>query len=540
MKKDTQNRIPPKADFPYSVISVNFLIIVILFIIFFYYPNALGEDLYYHLKIASLIKGSGLSVIQDMRWFQLTTWSQYPADLSLGFHLILVPLLTCFSPIVSIKILGITLILLFVNIFYWILHSEGAKVKPLWIFLLLLISTFFLYRLAIVRPFIISISFSLLIFASLIKGKKWLFILTCILFPFFYTGWLQIFILLFFWIASQLLIIRKFRDLSLILIAIISVVAGLILRPDFPNILYLTYQQIVDLLFLNFKGIDLNVGIGQRTADIFFFQDNIIGILLMTVTLLMNYFNFRFLRDETKKITLLTLSLITVFYFIWSIESVRFIEYWIPFSILFTALSVTYFSECEIASRHWSMKLISQMKSGIRDRWIWKVIFVLFLVAISYHGPLYVLKSIKHSKPVTAFQAEAQWLAENTLEKSNVFITSWDSFSRLFFYNHHNNYTVGMDPVFFYLRDPERFWLWRNITEHTCVSTTPIDECPEGMSEPGLIAATIKSQFDSDYIFSNNYSVYFPFVMMMVKNPEIFHFIMSGEGSFLFSIDPSI
>ncbi|MFQ6609858.1 MAG: hypothetical protein ACE5D7_03545 [Fidelibacterota bacterium] len=523
-----------------AVLIGNFTLVSILSVLFFFYPNVLGEDLYYHLKLSLLIKNSGFSVIRDMNWFQLTTWSLYPADLSLGFHLLLIPFLSWFSPIVSIKILGIILILLLTNIFYFMLASENVKYIIFWLFLMLFVSTFFLYRLSIVRPFLISITFSLLIFYSIVKGQHRILALTCFLYPSFYTGWIQIFIILFFYLVSNLLLTRHIQNKRVILISIIFVLGGLILRPDFPNILILTYQQVFELLLLNFKGLDLNVGIGQRIADIYFFQDNIISILLFASTLLLNFFNFKYLADERKKITLLSLSFITLFYFVWSLESIRFIEYWIPFTILFAALSFTYFTEPSILGMHSSTRILSQIPVSIRNSRFWKVLFGLLLIAISYHSPLYVLKSIKNSKPITTFRVEAQWMEDNTDRGANIFITSWDSFSRLFYYNHHNRYTVGMDPVFFYLRDPDRFWLWRNITEHNCVSSEPVSECPDGMDDPVLIARTIRSKFESDYIFTNNYSVYYPFVKMMATHPEIFHFIMSGDNSFLFSIDPDL
>ncbi len=523
-----------------KLVFVNIILIGLLSILFFWWSNGLGEDWFYHIRMASLIRAYGFSPIQDMRWFQLTTWSQDPADLSLGFHILLVPFISLFTPITAIKLTGISLILLMVNIFNKILVSQNIRFRLLWIFLVLFISTFFLYRLAIVRPFLISISLSLLIFYSLITDRKWLFALSCFLYPYFYSGWFQIFILSFFWILACWIVTRKFRDVQLVFIAVAAIAASLVLRPDFPNILILTYQQIVDLLFLNLRGIDLNVGIGQRPADIFFFQDNIISILLMALAVGLNFFNFQFLHEPKKKIVLLTLSFITCFYFFWSMESVRFIEYWIPFSLLFTAFSITYYGSPELGSARRPVIVLQNIENRIRTGKFWKVIFILSLCALSYHGPLYVLKSIKYSHPVTAFHAEANWLAENTPEGSNVFITSWDSFSRLFYHNRHNNYTVGMDPVFFYLRDPERFQLWRNITEHVCASAHIVDECSEELSDPVAIAKTIKSQFDSNYIFTNNYSVYYPFVLMMAKNREIFHLIITSDNSFLFQIDPSI
>ena len=45
-----------------------------------------------------------------------------------------------------------------------------------------------------------------------------------------------------------------------------------------------------------------------------------------------------------------------------------------------------------------------------------------------------------------------------------VFQTDWDDFPRLFYYNTHNTYLVGLDPTYMQLYDPESYDLWVLIT----------------------------------------------------------------------------
>ncbi|HEY3244881.1 MAG TPA: hypothetical protein VGM03_16190 [Phycisphaerae bacterium] len=47
------------------------------------------------------------------------------------------------------------------------------------------------------------------------------------------------------------------------------------------------------------------------------------------------------------------------------------------------------------------------------------------------------------------------YLQANSREGSIVFTDDWDIFPAYFYYNHHNHYIVGLDPVFSYKRDPE-------------------------------------------------------------------------------------
>ena len=41
-----------------------------------------------------------------------------------------------------------------------------------------------------------------------------------------------------------------------------------------------------------------------------------------------------------------------------------------------------------------------------------------------------------------------------------VFQTDWDDFPRLFFYNTHNTYLIGLDPTYMQMYDTESYDLW--------------------------------------------------------------------------------
>lgn len=45
-----------------------------------------------------------------------------------------------------------------------------------------------------------------------------------------------------------------------------------------------------------------------------------------------------------------------------------------------------------------------------------------------------------------------------------MFHTDWDDFPRLFFFNTHNTYIVGLDPDFMRLKDSEGYKRWKDIT----------------------------------------------------------------------------
>ena len=73
-------------------------------------------------------------------------------------------------------------------------------------------------------------------------------------------------------------------------------------------------------------------------------------------------------------------------------------------------------------------------------------------------------ESVRNSSPADRYAEAATWLAENTPEGSRVFQTDWDDFTRLFYYNTHNTYLVGLDPTYLQIYDSILYDLWHEIT----------------------------------------------------------------------------
>jgi hypothetical protein len=72
--------------------------------------------------------------------------------------------------------------------------------------------------------------------------------------------------------------------------------------------------------------------------------------------------------------------------------------------------------------------------------------------------------SLQGSRPYGMYAGSAAWLEANTPPGSRVFQTDWDDFPRLFYYNTHNTYLVGLDPTYMQQYDPELYDRWVDIT----------------------------------------------------------------------------
>ena len=95
--------------------------------------------------------------------------------------------------------------------------------------------------------------------------------------------------------------------------------------------------------------------------------------------------------------------------------------------------------------------------------------------------------AVDGSKSYGLYANASLWLEQNTPARSRVFQTDWDDFPRLFYYNTHNTYLIGLDPTYLQLYDADLYDLWVDITQGDV----------ENPSQ--LIAAT----FDSRYIHTD-------------------------------------
>jgi hypothetical protein len=139
----------------------------------------------------------------------------------------------------------------------------------------------------------------------------------------------------------------------------------------------------------------------------------------------------------------------------------RFIEYFPPFALIFAAFAwAPLFSDLKLASA-------PQPRSGL-----WTVLrgnlpaFVLGIAVISFgvRSLPATQDSLRRSKPYNTYENASTWLIDNTSVGERVFQTDWDDFPRLFYYNTHNIYLVGLDPTYLQLYDQETYDLWVLIT----------------------------------------------------------------------------
>ena len=82
----------------------------------------------------------------------------------------------------------------------------------------------------------------------------------------------------------------------------------------------------------------------------------------------------------------------------------------------------------------------------------------------------------------------SNWIKNNAPKNTNIFIMTWSQFPPLFFYNHNNRYTLGLDEYKMYFYDKELYFKYVGLTRGI-------------IKEPDKIKKIIKEDFNSSYIF---------------------------------------
>jgi hypothetical protein len=143
------------------------------------------------------------------------------------------------------------------------------------------------------------------------------------------------------------------------------------------------------------------------------------------------------------------------------------VEYFPAFALIFAAfawapLMQTYSRRSEVTGRFPPSNL--RIPAGLTTH-LPALVLAAFLVPgiwLTLHASR---ESIGSSKPYTLYQGASAWLVDNTPTGARVFQTDWDDFPRLFFYNTHNTYLVGLDPTYLQLYNASLYDEWVEITQ---------------------------------------------------------------------------
>jgi hypothetical protein len=442
----------------FSGLTLLAIFIFILALVQFSTPNLVGNDGYYHIKMAELMRIEGLKPY--FPWLPLTILN--PAEFSdhhFLLHLLMVPF-TFGDLVLGAKWSSVIFAsFAFISV-WWLLRNQHIPFAGLWALGLLAISEAFLYRMSMPRAQSLSLAILVLGLNFLLQKKYWYLLPLSFIYVWLYDAFPLMIVLVTIYIFTQWLLSGKL-DVHPLLFVILGITFGLLINPYFPDNIIFGARHLLPKILGQAEVRVGNEWYPYETTQLL--ENSPLGLIafLSGVVAL----GLRNQRMGTR--TAVTLFL-AIFFGMMLFQSRRFIEYFPPFALVFTAMAWSPFLEylrSRSGSTSGDQPEISRWKSEFFSR-SGVIGAGMFLILVL--GTWYTVRAtqgiLQDTKPKAQYSEVSKWLLKNTPMGTRVFQTDWDDFPRLFFHNTWNTYLIGLDPTYLQIKDPQLFDQWVAIT----------------------------------------------------------------------------
>jgi hypothetical protein len=456
----------------------------VLFLVYeatLFFPD---PDSFYHARIAERMASDAL--IQQFPWLPFTTLAEHFADQHFAYHLFLMPFVTVFDPLIGIKIATVVLAIAFVLTFYFVLKSFAVRWPFLFTAALLAVNPF-TFRLGLAKGTGLALLVLFLGLWALFHFRwKWLaffaFAYTFVHGGFFILGLATAFFIAVSMISNALknvdhrymlgklfatirrgLRFRKhpYLHLKLAIGVGLGFLLGLVLNPYFPNNIFFLYEQFVEIGLLNAQQ---SIGVGGEWYP-YAIGDLLPNTILATLALVIALpAFFATLKKQTKQSW--TLFLLTLLFFLFTLKSRRYVEYYVPLSFAFSAFAVT----AALAGRR-IRDALPFLPPWPRASALARTFMVAVLTLVAILLPTVMVRDVITEREdfhggfeLTTYAKSMEALQIISAPGDIVVHSDWDEFPILFYRNQKNRYLAGLDATFLYRGDPDRYWTWVEIT----------------------------------------------------------------------------
>jgi len=425
-----------------------FLIFVVgMAVIQFVTPAMPDNDGFYHIKLAYLMRTEGL--VPDFAWLPLTILNPREYyDHHFLFHILLMPF-TFGDLRLGAKWSAVIFASLAFLAVWWLFERQKIRYAPLWSLALLGISDAFLYRMSVTRAQSLSLALLVIALMLLLERKTKPLALLAFLYVWMYDAFPLILALGVLY-GMAVFVSEQKMDFKPLLYISIGVIAGMILNPYFPHNIVFSFRHMFPKLA---DATSVRVGNEWYPYETRILLENSLPALIAFVSGI-----FALGLNPRKMNVRTTFSLLLALLFgLMLMRARRFVEYFPPFALIFATFAISPLLDPITDSA------LSASSPRIRFA-LPALLSVAVVISIAVTIPR-AREAVSSSKPYTMYAGASAWLEANTPAGSRVFQTDWDDFPRLFFYNTHNTYLVGLDPTYMQLYDPQLFALWIEITQ---------------------------------------------------------------------------
>ena len=439
-------------------------------------PDMPDNDGFYHIKLAWLMRTEGLK--PEFPYLPLSILNENEFyDHHFLFHVALIPF-TFGDLRMGAKWAAVVFASLAFLAVWYLFHRQRVPYAWLWALGLLGISDAFLFRMSITRAQSLSLGMLALAYAWLLEGKYKHLAVLGFIYVWMYDAFPLMIALTVLHFLALALTERRFEFRPLLYTSA-GILLGMLINPYFPDNLIFSYHHMLPKLA---DATSVRVGNEWYPYDTKQLLDNSLPALIAFASGVLALGLSGRKMDSRTALALF----ISLLFGLMLFQARRFVEYFPPFALIFAAFAWVPLFEGKPASVQSAASSRFQSMSLLHRYFPATLLSLAVLVSIGSSISA-ARQAIDGSKPYGLYANASFWLEKNTPAGSRVFQTDWDDFPRLFYYNTHNTYLIGLDPTYLQLYDADLYDLWVEITQGE-------------VEDPSEIIATT---FDSRYIHTD-------------------------------------
>ena len=404
-------------------------------------PNLIGNDSYFHIRYAEMVRQAGVRGFPPpFPWLPLTILAPDRfADHHMLYHVLLTPF-TLGDLRLGGKLAGVAGAVAFVGAFVWLLRRERVPLPGLVLLALGASSADLLFRLNMTRVQAFSLVCLLAGFHCALAGRTRTLVLIGCLYAWLYDGFPLLLLPVGATVAADLVVARRFRP-AIAVAALVGIGVGVVVNPYFPEYLHFIAHHIGDKAL---PGEALRVGREWIPYDPASLLANALPSILY-VAFGIAALGADGLRRDRRALAAL---LVAAVFLVLMLGAKRFVEYFAPTATLFAAFA--------------GAPLVAALAPRRRAA-VGAVLAV--VAAANVAGVGWTLVQKRDETPHDRYAAAALYVERNAPPGAMLCTTDWDDFPWLYFHNTRSTYLVGLDPT--YLRDRFRdaYWQWVDIAQ---------------------------------------------------------------------------
>lgn len=440
-------------------------------------PYPVDDDTAYHFSVGQLIGKQGF--LQSFPWTRFSWQFDHYADKEFLFHLLFVPL-GGLGFVTASRVVGVIGGALVLTTLYLVLRGERVRYAGVWA-LLPLGASVFVYRFAQVRPQLLSIALALIVLWAYSRRRLRILAVAALLYPLTYVAFWQIPLILVVAAEAARFLNRERFCWKPAATLVAGIVAGVALHPNASNLLAINWIHMTDILLHNAWGSKVEFNMGEEFDPfplVVWVQYLAVTALMAGAALMLAW------RERKKDLFPLACALAMLIFWLLTIRTNRFLEYFVPLSALALA----------VATRSLNIRFLAPSLLGI------SLLYTLTLGTTPFRNlASFDLKNWYMEPKVAAF------FREQIPVGAKVFTTGWEYTGSLLLNLPDRYYMVALDPTLLYKRDPALYDVWYR---------TLLDAPPDS-------AQIVRNRFDSRFVVAQNYQSLWPFFSALAADPAV-------------------